>query len=213
MDTEILYNKNLKEQYNRLLTNGWINSHFKYTFNSHGFRCDEFTEDPTIMFVGCSNTMGIGLPRESVWPTLVSAQLNMRCANLGIGGGSSDTAFRLTHGWIDRIKPKMVIFLEPPGFRLELVSDDRLTQILINTYNVEFASYIKEWNMSHQNTYFNSQKNQLAIKSLCDARNIQYFYFQSNQLSSLVVDSARDLAHCGPKTHKLFADYVVSKIT
>ena len=210
MDTEILYDKNYKERFELLESNGWLNSKFKYTFNSHGFRCDEFTEHSTIMFLGCSHTMGIGLPIETVWSSIVAKKLNMHYANLAIGGSASDTAFRLCHGWIDKVKPKIVIFLEPPGFRIELVNDHHSN--IINVNNTAYLNFIKEWNYSDDNTYFNSQKNQLAIKALCQDRKIDYFHFKSSQLTDYALDLARDLAHSGPKTHQCFADYVVDKI-
>ena len=110
MDSEELYLNNLKNpaQYELLKTHNWIDSNFTYKFNANGFRCNEFTSDPTIMFIGCSHTIGIGLPEDNTWPSIVSKKLNMACANLGQGGGSADTAFRLCHGWIDQIKPKIV---------------------------------------------------------------------------------------------------------
>ena len=205
------YENNVDKNYETMKTNGWINSSFKYTFNSHGFRCEEFTDEPTIMFLGCSLTMGIGLPIESIWPELVSKNLNMRCANLGIGGSASDTAFRLCHGWIDIVKPKIVIFLEPPGFRLELVNS-KVTKI-INTYSNEpFKPFVKEWTVDDNNSYFNSQKNQLGMKSLCNDRQIKFLSFNAFDLVNNKIDLARDLIHPGPKTHKLFVEHVLKQL-
>lgn len=210
MDTEILYRQNLKNNYNILHSNGWINANFKYTFNSVGFRSEEFTDKPSIMFLGCSYTMGIGLPVNTVWSELVSKQLNLHCANLGIGGGSNDTSFRLCHGWLDKINPKLVIFLSPPGHRLELVNNHIIK--LIGPYTTEYKDFLHRWNWDDNNDYFNSLKNELAIKSLCNSRNIKYVHFSAETLHGMMVDVARDLTHVGPKTHQLFADYVLTNI-
>jgi hypothetical protein len=210
MDTKILYEKNIEEEYNLLKSNGWVNSNFKYTFNSHGFRCEEFTDDPTIMFLGCSYTFGIGLPIENVWSTLVAKKLNMHCANLAIGGGASDTAFRLCYGWIDKIKPKIVIFLEPPSFRIEIVNNTKQTVINAN-YTGPYEPFIKDWVIDENNIYLNNQKNQLAIKSLCDTRNIKYLFLSFDDFSMINDDYARDLCHPGVKSHQLFANNVLEK--
>jgi hypothetical protein len=210
MDTEVLYQTNLKQNYDKLYSNGWINSNFKYTFNSDGFRCEEFTNEPSIMFLGCSNTLGIGLPINTVWTELVSKKLNLRCANLGIGGAASDTSFRLCHGWIDKINPILVIFLSPPGYRLELVNNHSIE--LLGLHTTEYKDFLKKWNQDNNNNYFNSLKNELAIKSLCNHRGIKYLHFKSNALQEIQSDFARDLAHTGPKTHQSFANHVINSI-
>jgi len=212
MDTEELYKKNLKDNYYLLETNGWVNQSFTYRFNSHGFRCDEFSTDPTIMFLGCSNTCGIGLPVDCIWPELVSKNLNMRCANLGIGGGSNDTAFRLCHGWIDRINPQIVIFLRTHSHRLELlnytgISNLGLTQKGLDNTTHEF---LIRWSVNDSNGYFNDLKNHLAIQNICSSRNIKLLSLDANQLYQ--VDLARDLVHCGKNSNKMFADTVLSKL-
>ena len=210
-DTESLYNENYKKNFELLRSNGWIDTKFKYTFNSQGFRCGEFNSNPSIMFLGCSYTMGIGLPIETVWSTMVAKQLDLQCVNLAVGGSASDTAFRLCLGWIDRIQPQIVVFLEPPGFRIELISGHK-NKILSITYQYPYEQFISEWNITDDNNYLNALKNKLAIKSLCNDRNIKYLHFDYTQLTDNTLDLARDLEHSGPKTHRRFADYVIEKI-
>jgi len=210
-DTEELYNKNYKENFELLKSSGWIDRKFKYTFNSHGFRCEEFTNEDSIMFLGCSYTMGIGLPIEDTWSNIVAKKVNLQYVNLAIGGGSNDTAFRFCLGWIDRIKPKMVIFLEPPGFRIELVNGHKNKIVSINDRG-RYPEFINEWNLTDDNNYLNALKNNLAIQALCDIRNIKYFHFKFNQLTDNWSDWARDLMHPGPNTHLRFAHYVIDQI-
>jgi|LauGreDrversion4_2_1035121.scaffolds.fasta_scaffold632657_1 hypothetical protein len=210
-DSKILYDKNYLENFELLKSNGWIDTKFKYTFNSHGFRSDEFSSSPSIMFLGCSYTMGIGLPIENVWSTIVAKQLNIGYTNLAVGGGANDTAFRLCLGWIDKIKPKMVILLQPPEFRIELVNNYKNRVILVSNYDTN-SNFFEEWSITDDNNYLNSLKNTLAIKSLCNDRNIKYYYFNHTQLSVNPIDLARDLGHVGPKTHLRFAEYVLEQI-
>jgi hypothetical protein len=210
-DTEELYNKNLIEQRDLLIKNNWIDRKISYTFNSEGFRSDRFTNNPTVMFLGCSNTIGIGLPVEAIWPTLVAKQLNMSCANLGQGGGSADTAFRLCLGWIDKIKPKLVIFLQPPGTRWELLTNRKIEFLGTGFPVLAYEPYMKEWWADDNNHHFNTEKNTLAIQQLCEQRNIKF-----NKFSGLPFhnqgDLARDLQHAGVKTHQLLSDQICNKI-
>jgi hypothetical protein len=211
-DTEELYKKNLVEQRSLLEKNNWIDRKFTYTFNSEGFRSERFTNNPTAMFLGCSNTIGIGLPVENVWPTLVAKQLNMSCANLGQGGASADTAFRLCLGWIDKIKPKIVIFLQPPGIRWEMVRYQKIEFLGAGfSPRMGYEPYMNDYWSDDNNNHFNTEKNTLAIQQLCAQRNIK-FYKIAGMPPHDQKDLARDLAHAGIKTHQKLAEQVCNNI-
>ena len=215
MDTKELYEKNLKEKYQLLKLNNWIDKSFTYKFNSHGFRCEEFTDDPTIMFLGCSNTCGIGLPLESIWPEIVSNNLNMHCANLGMGGASNDTTFRMCHGWIDKINPKLVVLNCPPTPRIELARFNEYDFLNINNQISNLKNineFMKDWISDENNIYFNQLKNVLAIENLCIHNNIKCIKFSYLEFNSFYVDYARDLNHLGVKSNKNFAEHVLAKI-
>jgi len=216
MDTQILYEKHLKLNYSMLLKNNWIDyKSFTYKFNSHGFRCNEFNDSPTIMFIGCSNTCGVGLPIETIWPELVSKNLNMQCANLGQAGGSNDTAFRLCHGWIDKIQPKIVVLLNPPGVRLEIVTNKHNIRHLNPQWGNDLEDYpfLKEWCMDNNNNYFNILKNTLAIENVCKSKNIKFVCFTLKEWWSIrKPDLARDLTHAGIVSNHNFAEYALTKI-
>jgi hypothetical protein len=211
MDTEELYKKNLKKNYQLLKHNNWIDKSFTYKFNSHGFRCNEFSTDPTIMFLGCSNTVGIGLPIESIWPEIVSNQLSMNCANFGQGAGSNDTMFRLCHGWIDVINPKIIVVLNAPGIRIETVNNSTI-EFLSPTWSDRHTSFLKEWGKDDNNNYFNTLKNNLAIKSMCEERKIKYIIIEDSKFFSYGIDNARDLAHLGISSNKNFAEFILNQL-
>ena len=218
MDTEELYKKNILEKYDELKQNGWINNPFTYSFNSKGFRCGEFTTEQSIMFLGCSITMGTGIPEHSRWSNLVSDTLKMKCVNLGIGGGSHDTAFRLCHGWIDKIKPNIVIFQKPPIIRFELVTKSQITNMgpwsLLGEPRGRSHGdpFFKVWSFDDQNSKLNELKNSLAIEYICNQRNIKFLQIDESMWSSVAVDSARDLAHPGVQSNINVSAKVVSLI-
>jgi hypothetical protein len=219
MDTEELYKFNLKNRYNELESNGWIDNPVTYDFNSDGFRCDEFSQDPGILFLGCSFTLGIGVHVEQVWPELVSQQLNMQCFNLGQGGASADTAFRFCQGWIDKILPKIIVFALPPDDRIELIVNGRAQDLSPAwSWCDHYSNYLKDWIIDDDNANLNQLKNKLAIKMLCQDRGIKYVEIDPHAISSRMrghtfpMDFGRDLMHPGPIYHSNVAKIALSLI-
>jgi hypothetical protein len=211
MDTEELHQKLLKTRYNDLKVNGWIGKSFTYQFNSQGFRCSEFSHAPTLMTLGCSFTVGVGVPLEDTWPSLVSKNLNMQCANLGQGGGSADTAFRLCHGYIDVIKPTIVVFMQPPNPRFEMLIGGMVHMLSSYSPGPDKKNF-ERWARDEDNAFFNREKNTLAIQALCLQRGIKFISVDHSDLFNLSFSKARDLAHPGVENHKLFSELLISKI-
>lgn len=210
-DTRKLYVYNLKNRYNELKHNGWIDRPFTYDFNSHGFRTPEFSTETTLMALGCSNTMGIGLPNDSIWCSLVSKELGVHCANLGIGGSGPDTAFRLCLGYIDKIKPKIVIHMVNPGLRFELVDDIKIT--MINGNSPDSVQLYYRLFTDDNNYFFNLQKNTLAIQMLCAERKIKFLQIHAHDVLDCEHRSmARDLHHEGVNEHKSAAEKILAMI-
>jgi hypothetical protein len=210
-DTEHRYNQNLKENFETLKKYGWIDHYFTYKFNSHGFRCQEFSEKKSILFLGCSRTQGIGLPLESTWPTMVSQQLNLECFNLGIGGSSNDTAFRLGYHWIGEIKPKIVVLCEPSPERLELLGESEIYQFLpSHPQPVADVIFYKHWLLNCNNGMLNKTKNKLALWLLCQQFGIKFISIDSNSMPCL--DFARDLDHYGTESNSKFSKLVLEQI-
>lgn len=205
------YQKNIVEKYDELKKYGWIDNKVIYKFNSYGFRCDEFTDEPTLMALGCSNTLGQGIPVEHTWSKILSQHAGLRCANLAQAGGSPDTAFRMCSRWIDIIKPKVVAYLEPPPYRTELLHYKQGAKNLsVGNYNSvkeEYSKFYNLWIMENSNYLLNYEKNKLAIKYLCYERNIKFITRNDESLNKIRnrIDnrdrSARDLSHAGYQTN------------
>lgn len=216
-DAEEWYHHNLKHHRDELMSHGWLNYEpFTYKFNSLGFRCNDFasfTSGSSIMFLGCSYTMGIGLPLETIWPELISAQLNMQCANLGIGGSSCDTAFRLCHGYVDKIKPKIVVLMNPPAIRMEHILDSPRNLGINHCPDKESEIMLKLWISDENNDFFNREKNVLGIQMMCQTRGIKFIYVESAALATkcLSTSLARDLGHAGIESHRLFANEIINQ--
>jgi hypothetical protein len=212
-DSEELYQKNLRTNPAELERYNWIDRKITYKFNSHGFRADEFDSSaPGVMFIGCSHTLGVGLPVESTWAHIVSTTLKLKNYNLGVGGSSNDTAFRLAYHWIEQLKPSLVVFLSAERTRLELqFVNDQIYDLSV--WPIGFPTvdnFMKCWHSNDTNSDMNYLKNTLAVKQLCSERGIKYI--QREAVNIHLRDKARDLQHYGEKTHQHIAAMFLSKL-
>lgn len=168
--------------------------------------------------MGCSFTLGVGIPVEQIWPELVSQQLSMQCANLGQGGSSSDTAFRLCQGWIDKIRPTIIVFALPVNTRIELIVNGH-AEFLSPAWNLSdrYSNYLKDWIANDDNANLNQLKNKLAIQMLCQDRGIKYIeidpydILETEKITPKTL--ARDLAHPGIGYHKRVSEIVLQLIS
>src|SRR5262249_53742417 len=88
-----------------------------YRFNSLGYRCPEFDApgEIRIISVGCSNTMGVGLPQEDVFHERFAKRLQEHTGrpvvnwNLGVGGSSNDYITRTLFLAIPFLNPDLVL--------------------------------------------------------------------------------------------------------
>jgi hypothetical protein len=215
-DREELYQHNLINNLEMLQHHNWIDCPITYKFNSYGFRSDEFNSGELgVMFIGCSHTVGIGLPLESTWPYIVSTSLKLKNYNLGIGGASNDTAFRLAYYWIDRLRPSVVIFLSTERTRAELHTIDNKVeglsvQYIQNQLFPDATPFMRHWVSNDINSDMNYLKNTLAVKQLCDTRGIKYV--QEEALNVHELDKARDLQHYGRRTNRCIASMILSRV-
>lgn len=210
-DDEDLYLKHVKTNFNDLIEYGWVDRKFTYKFNSHGFRCDEFSHDNNIAFFGCSFTCGIGLPLENTWAYHVANNLNLKSFNLGIGSTGAGTSFRLANHYIPLIKPKLVVYLEPPPGRFYINSTDGQYDLTVGNYDSIFENFYNHWLSNPENSDLDYLKNKIAIESLCHQHKIKFVYACCTEMSKL--DLARDLGHCGARSNLQFAELILNRIS
>jgi hypothetical protein len=211
-DQEELYQQNLIKNRSNLEQYNWVDRPITYKFNSYGFRADEFdSAGSNVMFLGCSHTEGIGLPYESTWAHIVSTKLKLKNYNLGIGGASNDTAFRMAHHWINQLTPDLVIFLSGPRTRVELHTiNNQIEDLSIHNDGAYTKTFMRQWSGNAINCDMNYLKNMLAIKQLCDQGSIKFLHKELRSIPAL--DKARDLQHYGEKTHRYIASMFLDKI-
>jgi hypothetical protein len=214
-DTKEIFDKMMQDPVHQqyFKDQGWLEPDaITYKINSHGFRSEEFTDEPCILALGCSYTVGIGLPLNILWPTLVGKELNLKVYNLAWGGNSADTCFRLAQYWIPRLSPLAVFMLAPPVARIELLMGNNNTPpIEVFMPMLEFNNdlYLKNWFMDDNNAQINSEKNKLAISAICHSHGSKFYSLNSSEemaRSREEVGYARDYMHAGTRGHQFVAE-------
>jgi hypothetical protein len=217
-DSEKLYQYNLINNYELLNKYGYIENKIEYKFNSQGFRCDEFSQKESVVFLGCSITQGVGVSFENTFAHLIANTLDLQCWNLGQQSKSSDSAFRILLEYINKLNIKMVITFLPLKDRFELLTyDGSIDFIPSKKYTESYVEeYYKLYNSIPENAHINSLKNILAIKQLCLEKNIK-FVDVSNDLGEISIPKTlqplgRDLIHPGPANHYCRSQIILNKI-
>ena len=210
-DSEELFEKNLIDRYVELSDNGWIEHNFTYKFNSQGFRCGEFTTTDAIAFFGCSFTLGVGLPVENTFASLICNEAKVGCYNFGQAASSSDTAFRLAYYWLPIIKPKVVILMKPGRYRKELILKDSFEKLMPTTpVKSKLMPFYLEWCYTPDNSFLNAEKNLLAIQNICSNLGIKFLSFDSEfDIPRIPGDFARDLLHPGILSNRQVAENIL----
>jgi hypothetical protein len=191
---------------------GWLEpGAISYKINSYGFRCDEFGGKDCIVTLGCSFTMGIGLPVQDTWPQLLGKKLQITPYNLAWGGAAADTCFRLAEYWLPALRPKAVFMLTPPPSRFELIKAQQHPPVEVympsnsgDDSTRDIGSFLQHWYTMDENSRLNNTKNKLAIRALCDKLNLPcliYDAFSHMSKSREEVGYARDRMHAGPLAH------------
>jgi hypothetical protein len=187
--------------------NGWTHEHaIEYKFNSHGFRCKEFDNEASYIALGCSHTSGTGLPVEKTWPHLLFEMTNIPVLNLGVGGASLDTCFRLLDYYVNNLNILGVFVLEPEIYRFEMFIDETPTCFLPKHFEHSHPhlEIYKHWISSEENSAVALKKNRYCMQYICDMHNINLVSIEKSPTA--YPDFARDLQHHGFESQKRFAE-------
>lgn len=228
-DTKEKYEYNFKHNYDKLKKQGWIDVDIKYTFNEHGYRSDSFLKKCTILFNGCSQTVGIGLPLNMMWSKIVADHYEVLHHNIAIGGSDWSHATQRALYWIPILKPKIYIFKEPPLSRLnwwvhkerEYWEDEPFLAGNCGNGLPSDSKYKREYL-----DLFLHEKNQEwrrfvytnLLKQICQEYECKMIYlpegspYDIKTIEPLETTYARDLQHLGVNENKVLGEYTYNKI-
>ena len=151
-----------------------------YQFNSHGFRCDEFTlpSELPIVFLGCSITEGIGIRHHETWSYQLLEKIrkktnkNIPYWNLGLSGSGLDTQARHLYflTTLLNIKVQFVFSLIPVAGRREYKVDSDQYRNWLPNWLPEDVPLKKHINPIFRDPYYATHQNDrslMLIDSIC----------------------------------------------
>ena len=153
-----------------------------YIVNGLGFRSDDWRSGKDgVIFLGCSDTFGVGNYIKNTASSIVSEKLGVQNYNLAIPGGGLDQAYRVLKAHISDIQGKVVCLIVPEPNRREIFSDN--TSVLLSPsswsngttkdnledfYDIDsLQEFYFKLMCEKKYTFMETQKNIDAIKHLC----------------------------------------------
>jgi hypothetical protein len=122
-----------------------------YKYNSYGYRSEEF-KDQSVLVLGCSQTLGVGLPLEYTWPFLLSKKTNMPYISLAKGGDSMQAQVIKAFQFFKEFYHPEYIFGVFPMARMEM-------PYVKDVFGVNKKPNISEKEMDYiQNIFINNSK-------------------------------------------------------
>jgi hypothetical protein len=207
-----------------------------YSYNNYGHRSVEVDQlgDNYILTTGCSITEGVGLAIEDTWSHIVAKHLGQNYYNLAVGGSGPYVVCRniitfLSSKEIDK-HPNSIIIQWPFFARFFRVQKgihlSHLCPASIESQEY-YSALLKEndafyINVFERRSLFAFLKNinytgkivEMFRQNFEEVNLINYFpieYINSIQVNRPDdVDFARDLGHPGSKSHKLYADRILT---
>lgn len=187
----------------------WQDIGITYDFSNEGFRTYDFNfllGKEIDVALGCSHTMGVGLPIDWAWPSLIEKSRPYPMLNLGLGAGTTDTVARILTNITGLFQINTVFICWPEFKRFETYSDENAYFIIPNNSLIEHT-----WNMDQHISLHRFYKNKLIVDLL--GHNTINHVHSALIKNYRILDYARDGMHFGPETHKLIAKLFSDKLT
>jgi len=192
----------------------------KYNINAQGYRSKkDFKKGDTCnVFLGCSHTLGEGVPEDLIWPFLVNEHLkDYEYYNLGRRGACPNLCYLTLKSMISQVKVKRVFLLMPNKFRRHFYHNENQIYQKYDLRNWKpltrdrgFIQNLLSDKMNDDNLSMVTD----AIKGLCLQHNSKFYCIN---VDDLVIDekyrTARDRNHFGLEYHKILATKFIDLLT
>lgn len=192
----------------------------EYHYNNLGYRSkfdyrlNELKEKRIILCLGDSDSFGIGVAHENIWPSLIDT--NATVLNLGISGISLDGIARIATQTIQALGNSIdtVLIHYPPMSLREFVSKKYKGGVHTHrNYNLPYADW---WDhIDWQSNNYNFNKNRLFLENTCATHNIEFYDLYINREDTKVPYDFVEYgvySSIGPHTHRAIANYFNRKI-
>jgi hypothetical protein len=211
-----------------------------YRFNSLGYRGPEFKlelGERGALFIGDSNTLGLGTPWDGLWTSHVVRRLEkhwqvpVRQLNMGWGATGSDYVAMMIHQAAEVLRPAIVCVLWSFIGRTTWFANPRKQVHFIpewrpDSFTEDHAAYLRL--ATDSQSFFNFVRNFHLVNDRLSNLGIPYFWgtmepFSPEMLQPYVpldgyagnwknIDLARDGRHAGLKSHDHFAGLIMTAV-
>lgn len=224
------------ENYEKLLKSKPSDWYYKdlpieYSLNMKGHRSKDVAYlnlKDYILFLGCSQTFGVGNRLEDTYPFLLSQKLNCDYYNLAIGGAGSDTAYHNLNMWLTKFQnhmPKLIVWqwiysgrflgrldtnrydvFTPFGAWIGKTNVDKILVLqeefsIFDTRDILISEFLKHLNKKIPVIELSPLEFRAPVTGEQKLRTVEFF----------AIDGARDEAHYGFETNKLLVEEISSK--
>ena len=215
-DNEDQYSNNMMNKKNRQLLqkNNWIDAQISYTFNSHGFRSEEFETGIDVLFNGDSNTVGVGLPLDLTWSKIVADHFNIPHNNLAVSGTDNTFIAQRSVYWLPIIKPKVYVIKATTVQRYNWWGFDKAVKTTAGENLKENRSAIETATIKN-NYEWSYYVFRAVIERLCKNLDIKLIIVPPGKEKTgkdPSQDLARDLMHYGIKENRTMGKLIIDKI-
>jgi hypothetical protein len=184
-----LTDSDTKENYDKNPSPNWAEHSLSYKYNNQGFRSRDFeiqTDNPILLTLGCSHTVGVGIPVHDNWPEQLGNKYFPKhlVYNAGLGGAGADTVARLAINLIPILKPNIVAILWPSLNRFETYHHDEKKDN--SRFNGIWSMNLDEYKVyfEENNAYNNQMKNKLIVNLLKKIYDFKYISLDVDQAIS-----------------------------
>lgn len=160
---------------------------YNYDWNSDGLRSVEFSTKPNVVALGCSLTLGQGLPVQTRWTNILEEMLkphgNFSIGNISYSGAAINKDISSFFGMINKYEylPEYVIcnFANFERFYFVSPNADRLQDWYIN-YSEKKTKVTAPWNyqeiLPYEWVYYQNLDHIKMLETFCNTNNIKLIW-------------------------------------
>jgi hypothetical protein len=187
----------------------------EYHYNNLGYRSqfdyvtEELLEKRTVLCLGDSDSFGIGVEHDKIWPNLIDTDATV--LNLSVPGISIDGLARIVAQTVQALGSTIdAVLIHYPSMSLrEFVSKRYKGGVHTHrNYNLPYADW---WDhIDWQSNNYNFNKNRLLMESICAQHNVAYYDLYINRDDKKVPFDFVEYgvySSIGPATHQAIANY------
>lgn len=156
---------------------------YDYRWNSDGLRSIEFSTKPEIIALGCSITLGQGMPEDLRWTNILSNLVKIPIGNISYSGGAVNKLVSSFFGMIHQYqyKPKVVIAYFANFERFYFVSEDGIAmhEWYIN-HSPKVTTARAPWNyqeiLPYEWVYYQNLDHIKMLEAFCESNEIKLIW-------------------------------------